>query len=822
MTVRMLQYWNGYSPDAIVTGLSNEAALIAAGYATADLDGANNGLIDDAKLRTTADGSVSLVGPNNRKIRAIYDPSTPVLLIGGDHPYQQWWGTNGADGMAALYAAMGVKPYLAINTGPLNTATEDPVDFMTSDQIRSLSGKVELIAHGHRHPQDWRLVNTGIVIRYTGAAASGTVTVTSTTVSGTTTGAVDDFSFNITTANYDTLAELVAAIDALANWTCTLAPELLGTEASTNLMARAAADAKTANLYLCAGGGILITNTGTTYRRLTAGFSGGTLSLFADGVQIYSASITATTLSAVVTAINALGGGITAELTNDRERNLNNYCSGSESGAAITASWSGSRHVGIDGLYIHGGLSHWYIVDRQFKACVAAAAANGITLKDFAQPGDRFHPPEMDGHSSFRLHRGNKNVGASIAPNAFMRGSNFVHHKAASQIFYPTPSAARLNAVLAALEDSPGYCVNLLMHNLLADGTSGYSFPTNHPANYDQVEADWIAFLSVAKASQDAGRIAILSQEDYYRAVPPNQAKLGNLLFNPRLRNSAESLLVAASDPGKIVPGWRLGTLSANCSAASIDSDGFLSVTVSSGSPAPLQQVVNLPPGLYEYRAQVPALAYTSGEGLNLNVTSYSPDYFALLADNPVPGKTTFSTINALRGPGELSIRFAVSPPKPSPAQAISKNSQTWNLSTNKNIRININGIGLTADIDCSAGASSASAVTAKEVAAAINAAIAANASYGAEYHTCARAAAGKVIITSPYVGSDRTHNVTVSDGTTASAMTTIFGGGVEAYPMLADHSMFGGAPITLGVNANLVGTAKIGAFSLRRIGDYA
>jgi len=62
MTVRMLQYWNGHSPDDIVTGLSNEAALIAAGYATADLDGANDGRIDDAKLRTNAAGSVSLIG----------------------------------------------------------------------------------------------------------------------------------------------------------------------------------------------------------------------------------------------------------------------------------------------------------------------------------------------------------------------------------------------------------------------------------------------------------------------------------------------------------------------------------------------------------------------------------------------------------------------------------------------------------------------------------------------------------------------------------------------------------------------------------------
>lgn len=77
MTVRMLQYWNGYSPDAIVTGLSNEAALIAAGYATTDLDGANDGRIDDAKLRTNADGSVALVGLDGVVIGA-GDPSSTI------------------------------------------------------------------------------------------------------------------------------------------------------------------------------------------------------------------------------------------------------------------------------------------------------------------------------------------------------------------------------------------------------------------------------------------------------------------------------------------------------------------------------------------------------------------------------------------------------------------------------------------------------------------------------------------------------------------------------------------------------------------------
>lgn len=88
MTVRMLQYWNGHSPDAIVTGLSNEAALIAAGYATTDLDGANDGRIDDAKLRTNADGSVSLVATDG----LLYSERPRNQQAGA--PNYAWGGTN--------------------------------------------------------------------------------------------------------------------------------------------------------------------------------------------------------------------------------------------------------------------------------------------------------------------------------------------------------------------------------------------------------------------------------------------------------------------------------------------------------------------------------------------------------------------------------------------------------------------------------------------------------------------------------------------------------------------------------------------------------
>ena len=37
-----------------------------------------------------------------------------LLTIGGDHPYTQWWGSDGTDGMAQMYEDLGIQPYLAI------------------------------------------------------------------------------------------------------------------------------------------------------------------------------------------------------------------------------------------------------------------------------------------------------------------------------------------------------------------------------------------------------------------------------------------------------------------------------------------------------------------------------------------------------------------------------------------------------------------------------------------------------------------------------------------------------------------------------------
>jgi len=62
----------------------------------------------------------------------------------------------------------------------------------------------------------------GMTIQYTGAGSAATLTISSATLTTSCTGAaVDDLNLDLTAAGYDTLAELVAYINGLANYTCT-------------------------------------------------------------------------------------------------------------------------------------------------------------------------------------------------------------------------------------------------------------------------------------------------------------------------------------------------------------------------------------------------------------------------------------------------------------------------------------------------------------------------------------------------------------------------------------------------------------------------
>lgn len=109
-----------------------------------------------------------------------------------------------------------------------------------------------------------------------------------------------------------------------------------------------------------------------------------------------------------------------------------------------------------------------------------------------------------------------------------------------------------------------------------------------------------------------------------------------------------------------------------------------------------------------------------------------------------------------------------------------SQNTGPYNLAMNKNVQVTLEG-STGFDIDCSAGAVSASAVTATEVAAAINSAIKANAQFAAkpELWSIARAENNRVVLESPRRQNQPlgTVGIGLAAGSTASASATIFGG---------------------------------------------
>ena len=83
MTIRFIQSWNGYQPDQIVSGLTNEATLIAAGIARSDIDGDNDGEAGLAKWSTDANGNTVLLGPDG--ILPMLGANTITVGAGGQH-----------------------------------------------------------------------------------------------------------------------------------------------------------------------------------------------------------------------------------------------------------------------------------------------------------------------------------------------------------------------------------------------------------------------------------------------------------------------------------------------------------------------------------------------------------------------------------------------------------------------------------------------------------------------------------------------------------------------------------------------------------------
>ena len=100
MTIRMLQAWNGLHQQKIVTTLSgsDEAALVAAGIATYDLDGPAENL-RMAQLATDAGGNVSAVIGSSNELVVASRKSEKILSKNG------FVGTGSVDDSPALQAS---------------------------------------------------------------------------------------------------------------------------------------------------------------------------------------------------------------------------------------------------------------------------------------------------------------------------------------------------------------------------------------------------------------------------------------------------------------------------------------------------------------------------------------------------------------------------------------------------------------------------------------------------------------------------------------------------------------------------------------------
>lgn len=130
MTIRMLQTWNGYQPDQIVSFTTvEEARLISLGYASADLDGAADaeflvkGKVDPVTggIEKLTAGSETVVdfehgdnltapAPTNTLTAAI--STTLALSATATGTYRKArvsWINNGASGAAKLYLSVNAE-----------------------------------------------------------------------------------------------------------------------------------------------------------------------------------------------------------------------------------------------------------------------------------------------------------------------------------------------------------------------------------------------------------------------------------------------------------------------------------------------------------------------------------------------------------------------------------------------------------------------------------------------------------------------------------------------------------------------------------------
>jgi|GEM_PF-2821492 len=789
---------------------------------------------DAAQLTSLQKSRLLAILPSTEALVSGAGNDGSLLTIGGDHPYDQWWGTNGKNGMAAMYLDRGIQPYLAVcwddsvdNTSGVGaTLGRDNQGMMSLDQALKLQEwGVQFVSHGARHTHYWETFNTGIRVRYTGTNTQPTVHITGGVMTLATTSPAT--SVAITLASHPTVNDLVAAIAALdgtpnlnGTWRCIPATELTGLESTENLLPLQAPRRNDAAFYpgesrlsgqcFALSGGLLLRYTGTAYKEVavTCNDTSNNLGIYADGARLLSTTTNASlaTIAAAVNALNLAGltclvmdngrsaqsiGGSTA--VNPGQSIRETYCFGDENGLGLRR--NDFTIVSYFGTHLDMGVGFAYAVRRSIEAVKERAAAAGITLHGFAQSGGRFYPWLLrsmgDEHEFWRGDRSYMEGSGGLSPHAMpanktpLHTGHFTSRSPSSSLPYGEDD---VKAIIDALADNKGWAACWLNHLLTPTPAdkSGYEVTTQiEYSDADQDEGPFNRQLAHAAAARDAGLIRIVGPSDFNRLRHASRGP-ANLVFNPKFRNGRANNLLGITSAlngasGVAMPGWKIASDAADWTAFSVDASTRELTLTSNGvlaaNKTPLGFNLYLEPGkTYMIGASLDLRQW--GTGLSRNVRFNLYPLHTGFGDPVAQGEAALASYGwSGQFQGDASFMFTVPVAEPmSPARIISP-AGPFTITAGHTITVSVDALAASAPITLGG------LTTAKQIAAAINTAMASDATYGplTRYHDIARAEGERLVIEAPQIkvtAETTGSQMTLANGT-GTPLASVFGAGV-------------------------------------------
>ncbi|MFA9218808.1 MAG: hypothetical protein ACEQSK_17120, partial [Sphingomonadaceae bacterium] len=774
MSIRILRDVNGafgdFAAHDIVMGLSavQEASLVTNNEAEPVL--AQIGLLTAGQAAAIAASPSSIPGAE-----AAVSGNAFALMIGADHAESWKWGstdgtpagmTPNSTGYMQVYLDRGVKPYLAINTS--NDVSHAPgrtppiwtvnADGMGWDRIRRLAAAgVEIMSHSHFHVQAWDRLNIGLFIGRVDAGV-GTIQITSTQIILTGPGGVEA---TYTRSSYPTIADIVAAINGTASglWQALISEGcgLTGLEKSTNLLpisgARDISPAATNGRFFCCGGGLYfsgpvmpqINGVAPVEQFLLVMNSNGYLEVFINGVRVaYLNCGGGQTFSGLVTALNAVAAisnaGITFSLCDNGKTatpSFQSYMFGDELASALTVV---NRFICPPGQLIHpgvleAGLSQRYIRDRQYQLSVDVAAANGVTLSGFAESGSSWYACHAQGHDQFKVYRGvqlNRGLNSVQASPLRLEGNTPSWSRTSFLTLNGWTSPEKLVALADAMADSPGLSAYILNHALSSPGGVNGGYNLGNLIGADQDYANFAAFLDRIKTHIASGKIATLFPSEA-ASIAPYAARPRNMVFNPKFRTDGSTLAGGGVNVQTWAPGWNI-TNAAGTSAVRDDATGYLLLT-STGAARSFGLEITVGPlqpgATYEYGLDVLDAAVISGTGVQAGMRRGQYGRFAKSRIEVGYSSTQYGGTQIITKPGTTWGRYRMRSNTqermplravglPGPYNIVAASNDVFNVVSGQL------SITLASPLTLTAGA----ARTAYQVAAEINAAIAADANF--------------------------------------------------------------------------------------------